>query len=81
MMYNKSNDPGRNDTMNEVWNLDPIYKGFSDPAFEADICSAKELLAEYTAFTGALVRGKSAYDAAAIAADYTVDKQASEPFG
>ncbi len=40
--------------MNEVWNLDPIYKGFSDPAFEADISSAKELLAQYTAFTGTL---------------------------
>ena len=28
--------------MNEVWNLDPIYKGFDDPAFEADLASAKE---------------------------------------
>lgn len=46
--------------MNEVWNLDPIYKGFSDPAFEADICSAKELLAEYTAFTGALAEKEPA---------------------
>jgi len=23
--------------MNEVWNLDPIYKGFDDPAFAADM--------------------------------------------
>ena len=27
--------------MNEFWNLDPLYKGFDDPAFEADIGSAK----------------------------------------
>ena len=27
--------------MNEVWNLDPIYKGFDDPAFEADLAAAK----------------------------------------
>ena len=40
--------------MNEVWNLDPIYQGFDDPAFEADLSSAKELLAKFTAFTGAL---------------------------
>ncbi len=23
--------------MNEVWNLDPIYRGFQDPAFGADM--------------------------------------------
>ena len=23
--------------MNSVWNLDPIYRGFEDPAFEADM--------------------------------------------
>ena len=23
--------------MNEFWNLDPIYKGFDDPAFEAEL--------------------------------------------
>ena len=28
--------------MNEVWNLDPLYKGFDDPAFEADLNAAKE---------------------------------------
>ena len=33
--------------MNEVWNLDPIYKGFDDPAFEADLTAAKEKLAAY----------------------------------
>ena len=31
--------------MNEVWNLDPIYRGFDDPAFEADLASAKEAIA------------------------------------
>ena len=33
--------------MNEVWNLDPIYKGFDDPAFEADLTSAKEAIAQF----------------------------------
>ena len=27
--------------MNEFWNLDPLYKGFDDPAFEADLSAAK----------------------------------------
>ena len=27
--------------MNEVWNLDPIYKGFEDPAFAADLAALK----------------------------------------
>ena len=40
--------------MNEVWNLDPIYKGFDDPAFEADLSRAKELLADFTTFTANL---------------------------
>ena len=34
--------------MNEVWNLDPIYKGFDDPAFEADLAKAKETIAQFT---------------------------------
>ena len=40
--------------MNEVWNLDPIYKGFADPAFEAELEEVKGLVAEYAAFAGAL---------------------------
>ena len=28
--------------MNEFWNLDPMYKGFDDPAFESDLVAAKE---------------------------------------
>ena len=46
--------------MNEVWNLDPIYKGFDDPAFEADLSTAKALLAEFTAFTGTLAQADPA---------------------
>ena len=40
--------------MNEVWNLDPIYKGFDDPAFEADLNTGKEKLQEFTAFAAGL---------------------------
>ncbi len=36
--------------MNEVWNLDPIYKGFDDPAFEADMAALKEKVNEIQAF-------------------------------
>ena len=28
--------------MNDVWNLTPIYEGFDDPAFEADLKMLKE---------------------------------------
>ncbi len=40
--------------MNEVWNLDPIYKGFDDPAFEQDLNMLKEQVAAFTAFTANL---------------------------
>ena len=36
--------------MNEVWNLDPIYKGFEDPAYQADLERMKALAAEFNAF-------------------------------
>ena len=36
--------------MNEVWNLEPIYKGFDDPAYEADMSALKEKVNEITAF-------------------------------
>ena len=36
--------------MNEVWNLDPIYKSFDDPAFDADLNSLKACVADYNAF-------------------------------
>ena len=40
--------------MNEVWNLDPIYKGFDDPAFEADLATLKEKVAAFAAFADRL---------------------------
>ncbi|MBQ2785214.1 MAG: hypothetical protein IJF02_01750 [Oscillospiraceae bacterium] len=40
--------------MNEVWNLDSIYKSFVDPAFEADLNAGKEKLQEFTAFAAGL---------------------------
>ena len=30
--------------MNDVWNLDPIYKGFDDPAYGADMAALKDLV-------------------------------------
>ena len=30
--------------MNKVWDLSPIYKGFDDPAFDADMRELKELV-------------------------------------
>lgn len=40
--------------MNDVWNLDPIYKGFDDPAFSADFDTLKQKAADYNAFTAKL---------------------------
>ena len=40
--------------MNERWNLDPIYTGFDDPTFEADLAAAREKLAAFTALTAGL---------------------------
>ena len=37
--------------MNEVWNLDPIYKGFDDPAFAADFSALKDKIAAFAVFT------------------------------
>ena len=46
--------------MNEVWNLDPIYKGFDEPAYEADLAVAKEKLAQFTAFAATLSQAEPA---------------------
>ena len=46
--------------MNEVWNLDPIYKGFDDPAFEQDLNTLKGKVAAYTAFTQSLANADPA---------------------
>ncbi len=40
--------------MNEVWNLDPIYKGFEDPAFAADLEALGKMVEEYNAFAVSL---------------------------
>ena len=40
--------------MYTVWNLDPIYHGFDDPCFEADLEKLNELSAEYAALTAQL---------------------------
>ena len=40
--------------MNEVWNLDPIYATFDDPAFAADMDELKAQVEGFTAFTQAL---------------------------
>lgn len=40
--------------MNEVWNLDPIYKGFEDPAFEADLAELKQKVGAFAAFAQGL---------------------------
>ncbi len=37
--------------MNEVWNLNPLYKGFDDPAFEKDLEALKALAREFVVFT------------------------------
>ena len=46
--------------MNEVWNLDPIYKGFDDPAFEQDLAALKEMVASFAAFTETLASADAA---------------------
>lgn len=40
--------------MNEVWNLDPLYKGFDDPAFDEDMTRLKELVGQFNEFVSAL---------------------------
>ena len=40
--------------MNEFWNLDPMYKGFDDPAFAADLERLKEMVKDYNAFANGL---------------------------
>ena len=40
--------------MNEVWNLDVIYKGFDDPAFSGDLEALREKVAQFTALAGQL---------------------------
>ena len=40
--------------MEGLWNLDPIYKGFDDPAYAADMAQMKQLVSEFEAFAADL---------------------------
>ena len=40
--------------MNEVWNLDPIYRGFDDPAFARDLEKLEGLTQAYADFAAEL---------------------------
>ena len=40
--------------MNKTWNLDPIYKGFSDPAFASDMQALEETIGKFDAFVKTL---------------------------
>ena len=40
--------------MKEIWNLDPIYRGFEDPAFGADMEKLKNMAQQYNAFAADL---------------------------
>lgn len=40
--------------MNEVWNLDPIYKGFDDPCFALDFSQLKQKVEQYAALAAEL---------------------------
>ncbi len=40
--------------MNEFWNLDPLYKGFEDPQFEADMKKLQQTVAEMAEFAAQL---------------------------
>ncbi len=40
--------------MNDVWNLEPIYHGFDDPAFARDYETGKALIAQFAAFAESL---------------------------
>ena len=40
--------------MNDIWNLDPIYKGFEDPAFAADMEAMSQTAKELEAFAANL---------------------------
>ena len=40
--------------MNDVWNLDPIYKGFDDPAYQADLEALKQVVADFATLASEL---------------------------
>ena len=47
--------------MNGLWNLDPIYAGFEDPAFEQDLQTLKEKVVAFTEFTATLADADPLY--------------------
>ena len=40
--------------MNDVWNLDPLYTGFDDPAFGSDLAQLQDMTVRYNAFAEGL---------------------------
>ena len=40
--------------MNEVWDLNPIYQGFDDPAFTEDLQQLRQLAKQYNGFVAEL---------------------------
>ena len=46
--------------MNQVWNLDPIYKGFEDPSFAEDMKKLQEAVSQVETFAGELTDGDPA---------------------
>ena len=44
--------------MNEFWNLDPIYKGFDDPAFASDLTALREKVAAFETYTENLAQAQ-----------------------
>ena len=62
--------------MNGVWNLDPIYRGFDDPAFEGDLQTLSQKVAEFAAFTEGLAEDGDAK--AALRQGILLQEQLSE---
>ena len=44
--------------MNDVWNLDPIYRGFDDPRFEEDLSALKQSIAQFSVFARELTKAE-----------------------
>jgi len=64
--------------MNEFWNLDPMYKGFDDPAFEADLTAAKGKMDELEALMAQLT---SMDPAEALRQGITMQEELSDLLG
>ena len=62
--------------MNGVWNLDPIYRGFDDPAYQHDLQTLSQKVAEFAAFTEGLAEDGDAK--AALRQGILLQEQLSE---